>query len=500
MYDNDKGRVRVRFAPSPTGKLHLGSARTALFNWLFARGKDGAMVLRLEDTDSERSSEEFEHDILDSLRWMGLDWDEGPDAGGDYGPYRQSERMHLYREKALELLKEGKAYRCFCTPEELETRKKQAVAAGKAWRYDRRCLACSGEEADRRAGAGEPFTLRFKVREGQVVVRDLLRGDVVVDASEIDDFIIIRSDGAAGFHLAVVVDDSSMEITHVIRGDDHLTNAVRHVLLFEALGARIPLFLHHSLLMGPDGAKLSKRHGSTAVSDYRAKGYMHQALVNYLALLSWSPGDDTEIFTLPELVKEFDVSGVSASKAIFDFDKLNWLSRQHMRRLSTSEITSLVEPFLDREGRSELLALPGEKLELAVESVRNNMETLIDAVGPTDVYVRKGGELSEKARAELEKSSEAEEGLRICIDELRSHTSLDRGTAELIVTNLREAAKHRHWPAKAVLWPLRLGMTGLTIGPDLVFLIMFWGPPECAARIEEAIKTMDRDRSHKDGD
>ena len=375
-------RTRVRFAPSPTGKLHLGSARTALFNWLFARGRDGALVLRLEDTDSERSSLEFEHDILDTLRWMGIDWDEGPDVGGDHGPYRQSERMDLYTARALELLQQSKAYRCFCTSEELDARKKKAMAAGKPWRYDRRCLSLPPGEASKRDAAGEPFTIRFKVPEGKVTVRDMLRGDVVVDASEIDDFIIMRSDGTAGFHLAVVVDDVSMEISHIIRGDDHLTNAVRHVLLFEALGAIAQLFLHHSLLMGPDGAKLSKRHGSTSVSDYRAKGYMHQALVNYLALLSWSPGDDREIFTMPELVQEFDVAGVSASKAIFDFDKLNWLNRQHMRTLSSSQITSLVEPFLDREGRSELLALPRDRLELAIESVRNNMETLLDAIGP----------------------------------------------------------------------------------------------------------------------
>jgi nondiscriminating glutamyl-tRNA synthetase len=492
LENDEMNRTRVRFAPSPTGKLHLGSARTALFNWLFARGRDGALVLRLEDTDSERSSLEFEHDILDTLRWMGIDWDEGPDVGGDHGPYRQSERMDLYTARALELLQQSKAYRCFCTSEELDARKKAAMAAGKPWRYDRRCLSLPPGEANKRDAGGEPFTLRFKVPEGKVTVRDMLRGDVVVDASEIDDFIIMRSDGTAGFHLAVVVDDMSMEISHIIRGDDHLTNAVRHVLLFEALGAIAPLFLHHSLLMGPDGAKLSKRHGSTSVSDYRAKGYMHQALVNYLALLSWSPGDDREIFTMPELVHEFDVSGVSASKAIFDFDKLNWLNRQHMRTLSSSEITSLVEPFLDREGRSELLALPRDRLELAVESVRNNMETLVDAIGPTDVYTQKPGELSEKAVTELKKSPEVEEAMRVCIDELRSHTGDDPATAEMIVTNLREAAKLKRWSAKAVLWPLRLGLTGLTVGPDLVYLIMFWGPGGCADRIEEAIKTLER--------
>ena len=311
---------RVRFAPSPTGKLHLGSARTALFNWLFARGSGGVMVLRLEDTDRERSSEEFERDIIDSLHWMGLDWDEGPDVCGHHGPYRQSERIGIYRDYADRLLEAGMAYRCFCTPEELEVRKKEAIEKGLPWRYDRRCLTLSEQEREQLDQEGTPYATRFLVPEGKVVVNDLLRGEVTVDASEIDDFVILRSDSTAGFHLAVVVDDMTMDITHVIRGDDHLTNAVRHVLLFEAFGVDPPQFLHHSLLMGPDGAKLSKRHGATAVSDYREQGYLHQALVNYLALLSWSPGDDREIFSLSELVGEFNLRGVSASKAIFDFE------------------------------------------------------------------------------------------------------------------------------------------------------------------------------------
>jgi glutamyl-tRNA synthetase len=482
---------RVRFAPSPTGKLHLGSARTALFNWLVARGNDGVMILRLEDTDRERSSEEFERDIIDAMHWMGIDWDEGPDVGGGHGPYRQSERMGIYREHADRLLEEGKAYRCYCTPPELEERKKETVALGRAWRYDRRCLDLDAAERKRLESAGTPFTVRFRVPEGKVTVDDMLRGGVTVDGSEIDDFIILRSDGSAGFHLAVVVDDITMEVTHVIRGDDHLTNAVRHVLLFEALGARAPRFLHHSLLMGPDGAKLSKRHGSTSVSDYREQGYLPEALTNYLALLSWSPGDDREIFTRDELVHQFSIGGVSASKAIFDFDKLNWLNRQHMRKLSDAELTDRALPFLEREGRAELMALPREKLELAVDSVRNNMERLVDAVGPTDVYVRPPGKLDEKARAELHKSADLDQALAMCLDALRAETSGNRQAAERIVESLREEAKERGWGAKKVLWPFRLAVTGLTVGPDLVYLIMFWGTDGCAGRIEAARGTLE---------
>jgi nondiscriminating glutamyl-tRNA synthetase len=494
LKDDELSGARVRFAPSPTGKLHLGSGRTALFNWLVARGSDGAFVLRLEDTDRERSSAGYESDIMDSMRWMGLDWDEGPDIGGPHGPYRQSERMGLYSEHGERLLAEGKAYRCWCTPAELDERKRAAVSLGKAWRYDRRCLLLGDDERARLERDGVPYTVRFRVPEGTVAVDDMLRGDVLVDASEIDDFIIMRSDGTAGFHLAVVVDDMTMEITHVIRGDDHLTNAVRHVLLFEALGATAPRFLHHSLLFGPDGTKLSKRHGSTSVSDYREQGYLPSALVNYLALLSWSPGagDEREIFTPEQLVDEFSIKGVSASKAIFDFDKLNWIDRQHIKACTDAELADLVRPFLAETGRAELLELPPDRLEVAVAAVRKAMEKLTDALEPMDIFVRPAGSISDKAAAEFAKSQELDEALSICTTTLRAETSGDRATADAIVESLRAEAKDRGWGARKVLWPFRLAVTGLTVGPDLSYLIMFWGPGGCADRIDATIAALAR--------
>ncbi|MBN1290165.1 MAG: glutamate--tRNA ligase [Actinobacteria bacterium] len=476
--------IRVRFAPSPTGKLHLGSARTALFNWLVARGGGGRLVLRLEDTDEERSSIDFEENILDSLKWIGIDWDEGPDIGGDYGPYRQSERMSLYKEYSDSLLGAGRAYRCYCTSDELDSRKKAVIEKGLPWRYDRRCANLSTDDINRFEEEGRPYAVRFRVPEGEVVIEDILRGEVKVDAKEIDDFIISRSTGKAGFHLAVVVDDMTMDISIVIRGDDHLTNAARHVLLFEAFGARTPRFLHHSLLMGPDGSKLSKRHGSTSVSDYRGQGYLPEALMNYLALLSWSPGDDREIFTPQELVKEFSIKGISASKAIFDFDKLNWLDRQHIKKLSSSELTDQVVPFIKNSGDGRLLGLERPKLELAVESVRNNMEKLTDGLEPLEVYVRPAGELSEKAGNELRKMNETGEALGLCIEVLRANPGTDLETAERIVEQMRSKAKEKEWGARKMLWPFRLAVTGLTIGPDLTHLIMFWEPEGCARRIE----------------
>jgi len=290
------------------------------------------------------------------------------------------------------------------------------------------------------------------------------------------------------------VDDITMEISHVIRGDDHLTNAVRHVLLFEAFGAKPPRFLHHSLLFGPDGTKLSKRHGATSVSDYREQGYLPEALVNYLALLSWSPGagDEREIFTMEQLVEEFSIKGVSASKAIFDFDKLNWIDRQHIKTRSDAELTDLVMPFLEETGRNELLALPKPRLEIAVGAVRNAMEKLTDALEPMDIFVRPAGLIDDKAVKELAKSTELDEAVQLCVDTLTRESSGDRDAAERIVENLRMEAKERDWGAKKVLWPLRLAVTGLTVGPDLVYLIMFWGPHGCADRIEANMRAFEQ--------
>jgi nondiscriminating glutamyl-tRNA synthetase len=319
----------------------------------------------------------------------------------------------------------------------------------------------------------------------------VLRGEVNVDGSEIDDFIILRSDGTAGFHLAVVVDDLSMKISLVIRGDDHLTNAVRHVLLFEAFGVEPPEFLHHSLLFGKDGAKLSKRHGATSVSDYREQGYLPEALINYLALLSWSPGagDEREIFTPDELIEEFSIKGVSASKAVFDFDKLNWIDRQHLKKKSEAELTDLIVPLLISSGREELATLRRDRLELAVEATRN-IERLTDPLEPMEVFVRPAGLLDEKASSELRKSAEVGEALELCVRVLRENPGDDRQAAERIVEMMRAQAKEKGWGAKKVLWPFRLAVTGRTVGPDLFYLIMFWGAHGCADRIEATIATL----------
>ncbi|OFK24578.1 glutamate--tRNA ligase [Olsenella sp. HMSC062G07] len=329
--------VRVRFAPSPTGKLHVGGARTAIYNWAFARANDGVFILRIDDTDPTRSTEENTQVILRALRWLGLDWDEGPEVGGDVGPYKQTERLDLYRQAAQRLWDEGRAYPCFCTPEQLAADKKAAQERKDPFQgYQRRCRDIDPAEARRRVDAGEPYVLRIKVPldRGDVVVHDAVHGDVTFNARELDDFVIFRSDGTPTYNFATVVDDALMGITHVIRGDDHLSNTPRQVMVYEALGAPVPTFAHISMILGADGKKLSKRHGATNVEEYRDAGYLSDAFVNYLALLGWSLDGDTTIVPRDVLASTFSLDHVSKNPATFDPKKLDWVQGQYLQAMS----------------------------------------------------------------------------------------------------------------------------------------------------------------------
>ncbi|HKX46892.1 MAG TPA: glutamate--tRNA ligase, partial [Planctomycetota bacterium] len=342
--------IRVRFAPSPTGKLHIGGARTALFNWAYARGRGGKFLLRIEDTDRERSTPEFERAILEGLRWLGMQWDEGPDVGGPHAPYRQSEREDLHRGVAAELLAAGWAYRCFCSPERLERLREEQSARHAKPAYDGLCRDLDGAEVARRVEQGERPVLRFRVPDGETRFTDLIRGEVVFQNREVDDWVMVRSDGAPTYNFVVVCDDSAMEITHVIRGEEHLTNTPKQLLLYGALGVPAPVFAHLPLMLGTDGKKLSKRTGDTALQDYRDKGFPPEAVMNFLCLQGWALDDKTEVFTLDELVRRFDVVDVSKGGSIFDLDKFRWLAGEYIRRDSLERVADRCVPFVVAAG------------------------------------------------------------------------------------------------------------------------------------------------------
>jgi glutamyl-tRNA synthetase len=344
--------VRVRFAPSPTGYLHVGGARTALFNWLLARQRGGVFVLRIEDTDAERSSDAMVTGILDGLRWLGLDWDEGPIAGGPHAPYFQSERLDRHRALAAQLAAAGHAYPCYCTTETLQRKRDEAQARGESTQYDRTCLSLAPDEIARLDAANTPRAIRFKVPAGgQTRFVDLVHGEIQFDHANIEDFVILRSDGLPTYHLSVVADDVDMGITQVIRGDDHISNTPKHVLLFEALAAPVPQFAHVPLILGTDKKRLSKRHGATSVIEYARLGYLPEAMMNFLALLGWSPGaSDQELFTRDELVAAFSLGGISGGNAVFNPEKLDWVNGQHIMRLSSDELARRVEPWLREAG------------------------------------------------------------------------------------------------------------------------------------------------------
>ena len=344
--------MRLRFAPSPTGQLHVGNARTALFNWLLAKGQGGTFILRIEDTDLERSSRESERAILDDLRWMGLEWAEGIDAAGDHGPYRQTERLHIYRAHAVELLAGGAAYQCFCSAEQLEADRQAALAAGRPPKYVGRCRDIPRDQARRRVESGEKAVIRFRVPDARrdVVFNDLVRGEVRFSTDVIGDPVLVRSDGVPAYNYAVVIDDALMEITHVIRGEDHISNTPRQLLLYEAFGWRPPAFAHVSLVMGPDHSPLSKRHGATSVAEFRARGFLPEALTNYLALIGWSPGADEELLPMDELAARFRLEEVGHSAGVFDVEKLSWVNRHYLKLAAPDRLATLAVPYLHGAG------------------------------------------------------------------------------------------------------------------------------------------------------
>jgi glutamyl-tRNA synthetase/nondiscriminating glutamyl-tRNA synthetase len=458
---------RVRFAPSPTGQLHVGNARTALFNWLLARGQGATFILRIEDTDFERSTRESERAILEDLRWLGLEWSEGVDAGGDHGPYRQSERLHIYRAHAVELLSRGHAYHCFCSPEQLDADRKAALAEGRAPKYNGRCRAVTRDAARRRIEDGEKAVIRFRVREDrEVAFDDLVRGVVAFSTDVIGDPVLLRSDGVPAYNYAVVIDDALMAITHVIRGEDHISNTPRQILIYEAFGWRPPAFAHVSLVMGPDHTPLSKRHGATSVAEFRARGYLPEALTNYLALIGWSPGDGEELLPIDELAKRFRLEDVGHSAGVFDVEKLAWVNRHYLKVAQPERLTRLAVPHLQRAGwvaepNDRELEFLGSVVPLAAASV-DRLDQIPARLSFLFDYS------ADRALARPDIATEARQA-RAVIEALASELAQsgplqDRDAFRTLAGRVRERSGQK---GKALFHPIRIALTGEPEGLEL---------------------------------
>ncbi|MGE5507199.1 MAG: glutamate--tRNA ligase [Chitinophagales bacterium] len=488
--------VRVRFAPSPTGYLHVGGARTALFNWLFARHFGGTFILRIEDTDQQRSTEESVQAILDGMNWLGLDWDEGPGVGGPYGPYFQTERLAQYQAYAERLMKAGRAYKCYCSPEELEARRQALLAAGQAPKYDRACLGLSEEECRRREAEGRKPVIRFRaLDDGQTVINDLIRGRIVIDNSTLDDFVLMKSDGMPTYNFAAVIDDAAMEITHVIRGDDHISNTPRQIQVYEALGLPLPQFAHVPMILGPDKTRLSKRHGATAVGQYKEQGYLPEAMVNYLALLGWSLNATETLFSREQLVKYFTLERCSKNPAVFDLKKLEWMNGVYIRQTPTDKLAELVLPFLTAEGvvTEKQAVEPGfrEYLRKVAELQQTRLKRLDEFVSASRYFFADpelGEGLADAVREQLAKPyvAAALTHLSAKLEALPEfgHAEVEQAFGETMADLGLGTGELIH--------PVRAALTGQKVSPGIYDVVLVLGRETVLRRLGKALAWVER--------
>ncbi len=484
--------VRVRFAPSPTGKLHIGGARTAIYNWAFARANGGTFILRIDDTDPTRSTDENTQIILRAMRWLGLDWDEGPEVGGDFGPYAQTERLDMYKEAAQKLWDAGRAYPCFCTTEQLAADRAAAQARKDPFQgYQRRCRDLSRDEAQARIDAGEPYVLRIKVPadRGDVVIHDAVHGDVVFDAKDLDDFVIFRSDGTPTYNFATVVDDAMMGITHVIRGDDHLSNTPRQVMVYEALEAPVPTFAHISMILGADGKKLSKRHGATSVEEYRDAGYLSDAFVNYLALLGWSLDGETTVIPRYVLASQFSLERISKNPATFDPKKLDWMNAEYINAMSDADFADqIMLPELHEAGLIDDGFEADEAwIDALAAIVKPRTKMPADAVGvAAPVFATAQTlEYDEKSVAK----GLAKEGMGAVLDAARAAleaVSANAWTPETIDGALEPLPEALDAKKRIVFQAVRVAVCGNMVSPPLGETMALIGKDDCLARIDRA--------------
>lgn len=479
--------VRVRFAPSPTGPFHIGGARSALFNWLLARKTGGKLILRIEDTDRERSTPESEENIKAALKWLGMDWDEGVDVGGENGPYHQMERLDIYKKYTDQLLAEGKAYYCYCTDEELEEERQSLIKEGKMPRYMGKCRNLTPEQIAQYEAEGRKPTVRFRVpADQQILVRDLVRGDVVFDSNNIGDFVIVKSDGIPTYNYAVVIDDALMHITHVIRAEEHLSNTPRQCLVYDALGFEKPVFGHISLILGKDHTKMSKRHGATSVDQYRQLGYLPEAINNFLALLGWAPNSEQEIFSMEELIHEFSMERVAKNPAVFDIDKLNWINQHYMRKLDAEAFFQAAKPHMIAAGYMTGEE-DGEKLALLHEVVATAQDHISYAAQiPASVEMYFNDEFdfeNEEAEAVL-KAETVPTVINMLLEELPQVEALDAAAVKALFKKIQKTTKLK---GKDVFMPIRVALTGNQHGPELAAMIPLLGVERSSNRIKASL-------------
>jgi len=482
-------KIRVRFAPSPTGMLHIGGARTALFNWLYARHYKGTFVLRIEDTDQVRSTKEAVNVILEGMKWLGLDWDEGPGKGGECSPYYQMQRLHLYQKYAEQLLKDKKAYYCYCTREELaESREKQA-GENKSLKYDRHCLNLSQEDKKRYEAEGRKPVIRLKIPAKEITFNDLLRGEVTFDGGLLSDFVIMKSDGIPTYNYAVVIDDALMKITDIMRGDDHISNTPKQIVIYEALGFDVPKFAHIPMIMGQDHAKLSKRHGATSVMEYKKMGYVPEALVNYIAHLGWSSGDEKEIFSKEELIKEFTLGKISKHAAVFSMEKLNWFNSEYLKKMSIDSLTKMLLPFLKEanyiENEESLSPAKNEYIKEVLKLMQGRIKNFPQFIDYADYFFVDKINIEPQAFDSVLNKEGVPGILRALEEELSALKYWDEKSIENAV---REVASSLQIKGGKIIHPTRVALSGKKVGPGLFELMVVLGQDKTVKRLKEAIE------------
>lgn len=466
-------KIKVRFAPSPTGYLHVGGARTAIFNWLFARSKNGSFYLRIEDTDRERSSDEMTRAIYDGLHWLGIDWDDEPMI--------QSSRIDRHREECLRLEREGKAYYCYCTPELLAEKREGAGKNNDGYRYDGTCRDSSGEERMKRESSGVPKALRFKVPDGITQFYDMVHGDTIFKNEEIDDFIILRNDGTPTYNLAVVVDDHDLGITHILRGDDHLSNTPKQILLYQALAYDLPQFGHLPMILSSDKKRLSKRHGATAVGEFQERGYLPEAMFNFLTLLGWSPGDDREVLTKTELIEAFSVERILKKSSEFDEEKLRWMNGKHIRILNDKELLDRLRPY-----KPESLGNISDDYLLQIIPLMKERMFFLSDLFSNGKYFFEDPQTYDQQALRKHWNAKITEHLRSLISIFQS---IDF-TAQTLEETIRKKAEDIGISAGKLIHPLRLALTGGTSSPSLFDMMVVLGREVCVRRIERAIEIL----------